>query len=130
MPPDAVMDLARRMEARAANGFSVSPETARLIIDALRSYAAYRSGLLDTDRLRFRVERWAPGDRVEELAAAARGIMPARAAYFEMWRATEEERRSGRIGIGRLLLRQGARVILDSNRSEEWPRAAVLLSQA
>ena len=102
MPPwvPNVLALVERMEVRKEKGFGVSPQTAPLIIEALRVYARLHVG----EPAEYKVERWDSRDaHVEEIVATATLIMIGHAAFHA---AVEQYPRS------RLTLRQGARVIL------------------
>ena len=102
MSPSApnILDLIGRMEARKQRGFGVSPQTAPLIIKALRLYASMHAG----EPAKYKVERWDSQDaHVEEIVASASLIMIGHAAFQA---AVEQYPRS------RLTLRHGARVIL------------------
>jgi hypothetical protein len=95
-----VLALVERMEARKEKGFGVSPQTAPLIIEALRVYARMHAG----EPAKYKVERWDSQDaHVEEIVATASLIVIGHAAFHA---AIEQYPRS------RLTLRQGARVIL------------------
>jgi hypothetical protein len=97
-----ILDLIGRMESRKEKGFGVSPETAPLIIEALRLYARMHAGEPAT----YKVERWDWKDaHVEETVATASLIMVGQAAFNA---AVEQYPGAS------LTLRQGARVILKS----------------
>jgi hypothetical protein len=97
--PD-LLELIGRMEARKEKGFGVSPETAPLVIEALRLYARMHVG----EPAAYKVERWDWKDaHVEEIIASASLILIGHAAFHA---AVEQYPRA------RLTLRQGARVIL------------------
>ncbi len=66
--PQQILDLIERMEARKEKGFRVSPQTAPLIVEALRLYARMHAG----EPVKYKVERWDGQDaRVEETVAIA-----------------------------------------------------------
>jgi hypothetical protein len=91
-----ILDLIGRMESRKEKGFGVSPETAPLIIEALRLYARMHVG----EPASYKVERWDWKDsHVEEIVASASLIMIGHAAFHA---AVEQYPRT------RLTLRQGA----------------------
>jgi hypothetical protein len=61
--PD-IVDLVGRMEARKHRGFGVSPETAPLVIEALRLYVRMHAG----EPAKYKMERWDSNDaHVEEI---------------------------------------------------------------
>jgi hypothetical protein len=97
-----ILDLIGRMESRKEKGFGVSPETAPLIIEALRVYARLKAG----EPAKYKVERWDwRGDRVEETVATTTLVLIGHAAFHA---AVEQYPGAS------LTLRQGARVILKS----------------
>jgi hypothetical protein len=96
--PLDILKLVEGMDARKENGFRVSPQTAPLVIEALRLYARLHVG----EPAKYKVEKWDWKDaHVEEIVASASLIMIGRAAFS----AAIDPRT-------RLTLRQGARVIL------------------
>jgi hypothetical protein len=95
-----ILDLIARMEARKQKGFGISPETAPLVIDALRLYARMKTG----QPAKYKVEKWdLQGAHVEEIVATASLVMIGHSAFHA---AVEQYPRA------RVTLRQGARVIL------------------
>jgi hypothetical protein len=95
-----LIDLIGRMEMRKQRGFGISPETAPLVIEALRHYAQTRAG----EPANYKVERWdGQGAHVEEIVASASLIMIGHAAFHA---AVEQ------YPAASLTLRQGTRVIL------------------
>ena len=97
-----IVTLIEGMEARKEKGFRVSPQTAPLIIEALRLYARAPVG----EPAGYKVERWDwRGDRVQETVATATLVMIGHAAFHA---AVEQYPGAS------LTLRQGARVILKS----------------
>jgi hypothetical protein len=99
--PDLI-DLIGRMEMRKQRGFGISPETAPLVIEALRHYAGKQAG----EPAKYKVERWdLQGAHVEEVVASATLIMIGHAAFHA---AVEQYPGAS------LTLRQGTRVILKS----------------
>jgi hypothetical protein len=97
-----IVTLIEGMEARKEKGFRVSPQTAPLIIEALRLYARAPVG----EPASYKVERWDwRGDRVQETVATATLVMIGHAAFHA---AVEQYPGAS------LTLRQGARVILKS----------------
>jgi hypothetical protein len=95
-----LIDLIGRMEARKQRGFGISPETAPLVIEALRLYAGRQVG----GPANYKVERWdLQGAHVEEIVASASLIMIGHAAFHA---AVEQYPGAS------LTLRQGTRVIL------------------
>jgi hypothetical protein len=98
--PQQILDLIERMEACKEKGFRVSPQTAPLIVEALRLYARMHVG----EPANYKVERWDWKDaHVEEIVASASLIMIGHAAFHA---AVEQYPQN------RLTLRQGTRVIL------------------
>jgi len=96
---EQIMALAARMQARLEHGFRVSPETAPLVIAALRHYAAAQA----PERASFKIEKWDWRDsHVEEIVGSAALVMIGRAAFAAAVRQYP--------GV-RLTLRQGIRVI-------------------
>ena len=80
----------------------ISPETAPLVIEALRLYAQMKTG----EPANYKVERWdLQGAHVEEIVATATLVMIGHAAFHA---AVEQYPGAS------LTLRQGARVILKS----------------
>jgi hypothetical protein len=103
LPVPRILDLIEGMESRKEKGFRISPQTAPLVIDALRLYARMQVG----EPASYKVERWDWKDaHVEEIVASASRITIGHAAFHA---AVEQYPRS------QLTLRQGARVIL------KWP---------
>ena len=104
MPPSIpnILKLVGRMEMRKQRGFGISPETAPLVIEALRLYAQMKTG----EPANYKVERWdLQGAHVEEIVATATLVMIGHAAFHA---AVEQYPGAS------LTLRQGARVILKS----------------
>ncbi|MGA7371873.1 MAG: hypothetical protein WBW37_04515 [Methyloceanibacter sp.] len=102
MPPSVpdILALVERMVARKEKGFGISPETAPLVIEALRLYARMQVG----EPANYKVERWDSNNaHVEEVVASASLIMIGHAAF-----PAAVEQYPG----ASLTLRQGARVIL------------------
>jgi hypothetical protein len=100
--PAHVLRLIEGMEARREKGFRVTPQTAPLVIEALRVYANMHAG----EPAKYKVERWDWRDaHVEEIVASASLVMVGHAAFHA---AVEQYPRT------RLTLRHGARVILKS----------------
>ena len=97
-----LLDLIQRMEARKQRGFGISPETAPLVIEALRLCARMKTG----EPAKYKVEKWdLQGAHVEEIVATASLAMIGHAAFHA---AVEQYPNTS------LTLRQGARVILKS----------------
>jgi hypothetical protein len=95
-----LLDLIGRMEMRKQRGFGISPETAPLVIEALRLYARRHAG----EPAEYKVERWdLQGAHVEEIVASANLIMIGHAAFHA---AVEQYPGAS------LTLRQCTRVIL------------------
>jgi hypothetical protein len=95
-----VLKLIEGMEARKEMGFRVSPQTAPLVVEALRLYARMQVG----EPAKYKVERWDWKDaHVEEIVASASLITIGHAAFHA---AVEQYPGAS------LTLRQGARVIL------------------
>src|SRR5580704_13616943 len=83
-----VLALVERMEARKEKGFGVSPQTAPLIIEALRVYARMHAG----EPAKYKVERWDSQDaHVEEIVATASLILVGHAAFANVsaWNGRE-----------------------------------------
>jgi hypothetical protein len=100
--PAHVLRLIEGMEARREKRFRVSPQTAPLVIEALRVYASMRAG----EPGKYKVERWDWRDaHVEEIVASASLVMVGHAAFHA---AVEQYPRT------RLTLCHGGRVILKS----------------
>jgi len=75
--PTHILKLVEGMESRSEKGFRVSPETAVLVIDALRHYARDIGA-----SAAYKVEKWDASDQhVEEVLARASLIMIGRAAF-------------------------------------------------
>ena len=71
-------DLIGRMEACKQRGFGISPETAPLLIGAIRLYARMKTG----EAAKYKVECWdLHGALVEEVVASASLIMIGHAAF-------------------------------------------------
>jgi hypothetical protein len=97
--PPHLLRLAEGMEARKAKGFRVSPETAPVVIEALRLSARMHAG----EPAAYKVEKWDWRDQhVEEIVASTSLIVVARAAFDA---AVQQYPNA------RLTLRQGIRVI-------------------
>jgi hypothetical protein len=97
-----ILKLIEGVEARKEKGFRISPQTAPLVIEALRLYARMHVGESAT----YKVERWDWKDlHVEEIVASASLIMIGHAAFHA---AVEQYPGAS------LTLRQDARVILKS----------------
>ena len=86
------------MEVRKHKGFSVSAQTAPLVIEALRHYARRHLG----EPANYKVEKW----DLQDIVASANPVMVGHAAFH-----AAVEQYPGTC----LTLRQGARVIL------KWP---------
>jgi hypothetical protein len=94
------MNLIEGMQAGASTGFRVSPQTAPIVIEALRLHARMHVG----EPASYKVERWNFHEQhVEEIVASADLIVIGRAAF----EAAREQ-----FPGARLTLRQGIRVIL------------------
>jgi hypothetical protein len=90
-----ILNPIERFEAQKERCFGISPETAPLVIEALRVYARMHAG----EPAKYKVERWDRKDsHVEEIVASASLIMIGQAAFPA---AVEQYPRS------RLALRQG-----------------------
>jgi hypothetical protein len=98
--PLHVLKLVEGVDARKEKGFRVSPQTAPLVIEALRLFARMHVG----EPAKYKVEKWDWKDlHVEEIVASASLIMIGRAAFH----ATVEQ-----YPRTRLTLRHGA----------DWPK--------
>ena len=76
--PEHLTQLIEGMEARKEQGFRVSPQTAQIIIEALRLYARAHVG----EPASYKVERWDWTDsHVEEIVASSSLIMIGQAAF-------------------------------------------------
>ena len=104
--PLEISDLADRMEAWRRASFSISRDTAPLVIEALRHLSS--SHLLND--LHFRVEAWGVGDSIQEVLAASSRIAIARVAF---------EAAMGEFPQARLTLRKGAQVLKANDPSDE-----------
>ena len=101
LPPN-LLDLIARMEVSKQKGFGISPETAPLVIDALRLYARMKTG----EPRSHKVEKWDfQGAHVEEIVATATSVMVGHAAFHA---AVEQHPGAS------LTLRQEARLTLKS----------------
>ena len=97
--PDQLVKLIEGREARVARGFRVSPQTALVIVEALRLYARMHA----VEPANFKVEKWDwRNQHVEEIVATTSLLLVARAAFD----AAREQYPNAR-----LTLRQGIRVI-------------------
>jgi hypothetical protein len=97
--PNQLVKLIEGMQARVRTGFRVSPQTAPLIVEALRLYARMQA----IEPANFKVEKWDwRNQHVEEIVATTSLLLVARAAF--------EAARDQYPGA-QLTLRQGARVI-------------------
>src|SRR5580700_3266081 len=73
-----ILKLIEGMEACKDRGFRVSPQTAPLVIEAMRLYARMQVG----EPANYKVERWDWKDaHVEEIVASASLVMIGRAAF-------------------------------------------------
>ena len=76
--PDHLLKLIEGMEARISKGFRVCPETAPLMVEALRLYARMHA----IEPANFRVEKWDwRNQHVEEVVASTSLLMVGRAAF-------------------------------------------------
>ena len=97
--PLHLIKLIEGMEARVSKGFRVSPQTAPLVVEALRLYARMQAGEPAT----FKVEKWDwRNQHIEEIVASTSLLLMGRAAFD-----AAREQYPG----AQLTLRQGIRVI-------------------
>ena len=103
LSPLRLSKIIEGMESRVTKGFRVSPQTAPLVIEALRLYARMQAGEPAT----FRVEKWDwRNQHIQEIVASTSLLLVARAAFDA---AVEQ------YPDAQLTLRQGIRVIMKTD---------------
>jgi hypothetical protein len=99
IPPNQLLKLIEGMESRVMRGFRVSPQTAPIVVEALRLYARMHA----IEPANFKVEKWDwRNQHVEEIVATTSLLLVARAAF---------DAARGQYPGAQLTLRQGIRVI-------------------